>query len=50
MTLNAFWINRLMGPLLCLIWVYPEVTPHGQWIILITDKGLVFSVIVLLTY
>ncbi len=22
----------------------PEVTPQGQWIILITDKGLVFSI------
>ncbi len=26
-----------------IIWAYPEVTPQGQWIILITDKGLVFS-------
>ncbi len=25
------------------IWDNPEVTPRGQWIILITDKGLVFS-------
>ncbi len=26
------------------MWVYPEVTPRGQWIILITYKGLVFSI------
>ncbi len=25
------------------IWINPEVTPRGQWIALITDKGLVFS-------
>ncbi len=30
------------------IWDNPEVTPRGQWIILITDKGLVFSIYQLL--
>ena len=32
MTLNVISLNN------------PEVTPWGQWIILITDKGLVFSI------
>ncbi len=28
------------------IWDKSEVTPRGQWIILITDKGLVFSIVI----